>query len=424
MQHLMQNNVNDSLDHLFRQHSGQMVSVLSRLFGIEKIDLIEDAIQDSMIQALKFWSIKGIPQNPMAWLIQVAKNKIIDDIRRNKIFEFDNDEIEKAENYLSKFNLENSVRFANEINEDVLQMIFACCNPKISPNSQVALTLKIVSGFSVSEIASAFLSNNEAVGKILSRAKQTLKQNNVRFTIESPKLFSNRLNAAIKVLYLMFNEGYNSFNSNDLIKNELCFEAIRLAKLLTNFPLTNEPKVHALLALFLFQAARLNARFDENGDILLISEQNRAIWNKKMIAEALMHLRLSASGTTESEIHIEAEIASLHTLAKDFESTNWQRIFVRYQDLHRLISSPIVALNKIVALSKIKNAQIALDEIKKPELVESLKDYLPFYITLAELEIENKRFADARNSLNKALSLTNNETLRRFITKKLNENSI
>lgn len=398
-----------------------MVAVLSRLFGLEKLDLIEDAIQDAMIKALKLWAFQGIPQNPRAWLIEVAKNKIFDRLRRSSKFEATGEEFENAAKYLQTLENTDSFRFANEVSEDVLQMMFACCHPVISPDSQVALTLKTVSGFSISEIASAYLSNEEAIAKMLTRAKQKLRQHKIRLEMPSPDKLNSRLGSVLKVLYLMFNEGYNSAKGEKLIRNDLCFEAIRLAKLLANHPLTNLPKTHALLALFYFQGARLNARFDENGDILLLADQNRALWNKQMIAKGLQHFRLSAKGDELSDYHLEAEIASLHAIAEDFATTDWKRILRCYEILSQRTSSPIVKLNKTIALAKVEGAEIGLKELENLQENSDLNDYLLFFITLGDLQAETKRKDEAVFSYQKAMKLSNNEVVKRFLQKKIKE---
>ncbi len=413
--------VNESVDHLFRHHSGQMVSVLSRLFGLDKLDLIEDAIQEALIQALKKWSFQGVPENPRAWLIEVAKNRIFDQLRRSKKFEASNEEFEHAAKHLESLSFADSIHFANEVNEDVLRMMFACCHNAISPDSQVALTLKTVGGFSVGEIASAFLSNTETIAKLLTRAKQKLRQHKIQLEIHSPDLISSRLEAVLKVLYLTFNEGYNAFHGENLIRNDLCFEAIRLGKLLINHPLTNLPKVHALLALFYFQGARLNARFDENGDILVLSEQNRELWNKQMIAEGLHHFRLSASGNELSDYHLEAEIASVHTLSKDFPSTDWRRILSCYEKLSEKTSSPVIELNKAVVLAKFKGAEVGLEALEVLMRKSDLRNYLPFHISFGELQVETGRTLEAIKSFEKALELANNEAVKRFLNEKINK---
>jgi RNA polymerase sigma factor (sigma-70 family) len=368
---------------------------------------------------LKNWSFQGIPENPRAWLIEVAKNRIFDQLRRSNKFEASGEELENAAKHLETLSFADSVRFANEVNEDVLRMMFACCHPSISPDSQVALTLKTVGGFSVGEISTAFLSQPESIAKMLTRAKQKLRQQNIQLEMASPAKINFRLESVLKVLYLMFNEGYNALNGENLIRNDLCFEAIRLGKLLVNHPLTNLPKVHALLALFLFQGARLNARFDKNGEILLLSEQDRELWNKQMIVNGLRHFKLSAGGNELTNYHLEAEIASVHTLAKDFDSTDWQRILNCYEKLAERTFSPVIALNKAVAMAKVKDAETALNTLKALESNAMMKNYLPFYITLGELQAETGRIKNAMDSYKKALKLANNNATKLFLEKKI-----
>lgn len=418
---ISQNEINESLDHLFRYHSGQMVSVLSRFFGFEKIDLIEDAIQDAMIKALKQWSFNGIPNNPKAWLIEVSKNSILDKLRRSKKFEASGEEFENVSKYLLTLNFEDSVLFANEVSEDVLRMMFACCHPSISPDSQVALTLKTVSGFSVREISSAFLAKEETISKMLTRAKQKLKILKTPLEIPSPEELNSRLEIVLKVLYLMFNEGYNTSEGKQIIRLDLCFEAIRLAKLLVNNPLTSFPKVHALLALFLFQSARLNSRFDKNGEILQLAEQNRQFWDKKMISEGFKHFRLSAQGNELSNYHLEAEIASIHTFAKDFESTDWKRILHCYEILAKRKNSPVINLNKAVVVAKIEGSEKGLAILEEVKQNGELVDYLLFYITLGQFQFETGQNEKAMESYEQALKLTRNETSARFIQKKIKQ---
>jgi RNA polymerase sigma-70 factor (ECF subfamily) len=407
--------INESLDHLFRHHAGQMVSVLSRIFGLEKLDLIEDAIQDALIAAMKTWPINGTPDNPKAWLIQVSKNKILDRLRRNKKFSSDETEFEQ----ISIPEFSDDVFFDNEVSEDMLQMMFACCHPAVPPDSQVALTLKTVGGFSVSEIAGAFLANDEAIAKMLTRAKNRLREQNVRLEIPHSGKLVSRQDAVLRVLYLMFNEGYSASTGESLIRADLCHEAIRLARLVAGHQVTRSPKTHALCALFLFQAARLPARLDKEGGLLILEEQDRTQWDKRLVAEGLDHLRLSAGGDELSDYHLEAEIASLHTLAPGFEATNWRRITQCYDELLRRKPSPIIALNRIVALSRTRGAKAALVELAKLRDGKKLQNYAPFFVTKGELEKRGNDPAAALASFTAALKLTNNRPTIDFIARKI-----
>ena len=394
--------VNELVDHLFRHNSGQMVSVLTRIFGFENIDLVEDAIQESLIKALKQWQFKSIPQNPSAWMIQVAKNYILDQFRRNKKIDSNGDETLKNLEISANENIENKFRYAKELNEDLLCMMFATCHPMLKPDSQIALTLKTIGGFSVSEIAKAFLSKKEATAKMITRAKNTLLKNNIKLNIPPPNHLQTRLDAVLKVLYLMFNEGYSTSHGDKLIREDLCFEAIRLAQVLSDHPITASPKTQALLALFFFQAARLKTRHNESNDFLPLAKQERELWDKKLINVGLYHFKQSAKGNVISSYHLEAEIASCYISADNYNSTDWKHILNCYDKLLQIKFSPVVALNRIIVLSKILGAKTALKELENFKKREDLKDYFPLYVATAQLQFENDMKKDAIDSYKKA----------------------
>lgn len=412
------NQVSESVDHLFRHHAGQMTAVLTRIFGFGKIDLIEDAIQESMLRALSHWSYKGLPDNPRAWLIQVAKNNILDRLRKSSR-DADLEEGSKLlDAYAESVASESDTAFAREIREDQLQMIFACCHPALTPDSRIALTLKTVGGFSVTEIATAFLSNKEAVAKMLVRAKKRLREEGARMEIPDPDELRPRLESVLKVLYLMFNEGYSASGGESAVRTDLCHEAIRLGKLLADHPLTEGPKVHALAALFLFQASRLPARSGEGGSLIVLPDQDRSLWDRGMIAEGLGHFRASASGTEISVYHIEAEIASYHAISKDYGSTDWKAVLEAYDRLLERQFSQIAALNRIIALAEVKGANTAIEELET--LVdEKLEAYYPYHVTLAELQRRTGLRDEALRSYEFAAGLVENAAVRGFIEEKI-----
>jgi RNA polymerase sigma-70 factor (ECF subfamily) len=405
--------IRTSVDHLFRRHAGQMVSILARHFGYQHLELVEDAVQDSLIAAMKKWPFSGVPQNPRAWLTETAKNRVIDQLRRsNKSEAFPDDGAFAAE-------ATNDPLFSGEIEEDELRMIFACCHPAIPPDAQVALTLKTVGGFSVAEISRAFLSNNESTAKMLTRAKTRFRENVAELEVPSQDELLRRRNAVLKVLYLMFNEGYAASEGDDLVRKDLCFEAIRLATIVAAHPKTRAPKVNALLALFLFQGARLETRIDSHGELLLLEDQDRSRWDQRMLAEGLRHFRLSAAGDKLSEYHLEAEIAAVHALAADFASTDWRRILECYNELQRRKFSPVAELNRIVVIEKVSGvdaARSALDSLARSHDLSRLN---LFHITKAHLLEMSGDQAPAVAELETALSLTSNMPVRRFIERKI-----
>lgn len=414
-----ENSVNELVDHLFRHNSGQMVAVLTRIFGFENIDLVEDAIQESLIKALKQWQFKGVPENPMAWMIQVAKNRILDYFRREKKLDYTSDEDFAKLASTSDKNIEEKLKYPNELKEDLLCMMFATCHPILSPDSQIALTLKTVGGFSVAEIAAAFLSKKSTTAKMLTRAKQTLQNNDVKLSIPSPDQLQSRLDAVLKVLYLIFNEGYSSSSGDALVRQELCFEAIRLAQNLSDHPAVTSPKIQALLALFFFQAARFETRHTASFDLLPLAKQQRELWDRKLISVGLYHFKKSAKGNEISSYHLEAEIASCHILAERFENTDWRRILNCYEQLLERRYSPVVDINRIFVSSKLSGAKQALKELQNLET--KIADYFPLYVAKAEMEFENKLFDESIQSYKKAIKLTQNKPIKRFLNTRISK---
>ena len=411
----MQSEIYESLDHLFRRHAGQMVSILSRRFGFQHIELIEDSVQDALIAALKKWPFTGEPENARAWLIETAKNRLIDQLRHNCRSDAIDGLDEPASN--DQFN----TAFSGEIEDDELQMIFACCHPAIPPDARVALTLKTVGGFSVSEIARAFLSNNEAVAKMLTRAKAKLRENVKSLDVPAQDELSVRRDAALKVLYLMFNEGYAATEGDELVRKDLCFEAIRLASIVARHPKTRAPKINALLALLLFQAARLETRIDRNGELLLLEDQDRTKWNKVMLAEGLRQFWLAASGDELSDYHLEAEIAAVHAMAADFESTDWARILECYDLLQQRKFSPVAELNRIVALEKVHGVGSATEALDRLSDKKDLESSGLFHITRGHLMFRAVDLENARSAFERAIELTPNRLVQRFLQRKIGQ---
>lgn len=404
--------VRDTVDHLFRHQAGQMVSVLARHFGIANVGLIEDAVQDAMIAALKKWPYSDVPENQSAWLIQVAKNRVLDQLRRGR-----KSESIEARDLEFQASTNTELHFDTELNEDQLRMIFACCHPAIPSDSQVALTLKIVGGFSVAEIARAYLAKEEAVAKLLTRAKQKLRS--VQLEIPSGDKLRERLDSVLRVLYLMFSEGYTASEGDHLLRRDLSFEAIRLTGIIADHPKVSNPKINALAALFLFQAARFPARADGGGELLLLADQDRSKWDTQMIAAGLQQFRMSAAGNEISDYHLEAEIASLHSLAPDFVSTDWMRIIECYNELQSRKFSPVVALNRAVAIGQVDGAEAAMSELSTLAGNYLMTAFNLFHITKAHFLAESGDSDAAMASYERAIELTRNESIRRFLTRRI-----
>lgn len=408
------------VDHLFRHEAGKMIAVLTRVFGIHNLELAEDVVQEAFLKATQVWKFE-IPENPSAWLMRVAKNKAVDFIRRQQNFEAYSAELgsrlqQEAENTVEQFFLDA------EISDSQLRMIFTCCHPLLKDEDQVALTLKTISGFGIREIAKALLTNEEAIQKRLYRAKQFIQEKHISFEIPSGKELGKRLETVHSVLYLLFNEGYNSTKSDELIQYDLCAEAMRLCKVLAEHPIIQSPASPALLSLMCFHAARFQSRLDENNSIVLLSQQDRSKWNSELIKIASYYLNISSRGKTLSIYHIESAIAAEHALSKSFQSTNWKRLLQLYDLLLKVKPSPMVELNRAVVLAEMGDLEAAIDEILDIDKIDNLLDTHYIYsAVLGDLYKRANQPVKATEYLLEALRLTTSDAEKKLITRKLEE---
>jgi RNA polymerase sigma factor (sigma-70 family) len=405
-------------DHLFRHESAKLVSVLTRIFGIERLDFAEDVVQETLVKALKTWPFYGVPANPAAWLTQAAKNLALDLIRREKLFRDKEAQIiTSIENWSS--DSENTPQFDNELKDGRLRLMFACCHPDIPQESQTALALKTLCGFSPAEIAKAFLTTEAAVAKRLTRAKQRIKELAIPFEIPAGEDLAPRLDAVLQTIYLLFNEGYKASSGDSLIRQDLCDEAIRLGTLIAEHPATNSPRAHALTALMLLNAARLPARTDDDGNILRLQDQDRSRWKQDLIARGIMHLGQSAIGQQLSDYHLQAGIAACHCTAPDYDSTNWPRILALYDQLLHLDASPVIALNRAVALANVEGTKAAREYIIAIKDRAALDAYYLYYAVLGEFELQLQNFDTAAKHFRRAIELTDLKSEQSFLTKRL-----
>ena len=401
--------------HLFRHEAGRIVSVLTRIFGLNQIELAEDIVQDTLMEALHVWSTKDIPTNPPAWLMQVAKRKTINHLKRQRV-----DQQYRISILTSGPDLEqlDEIFLDHEIKDSQLRMIFTCCHPANPIASQIALTLKTLCGFSVRELAHALLTTDANINKRLLRAKQAFRNQQIQYEIPSGEALIPRLDAVLLTLYLLFNEGYHSSHHQQLIREDLCAEAIRLGLLLTA-QLQYPPKACALLALMYFQAARFDARLDQTGAIILLEEQNRELWDKELIQLGTWYLSKSASGEVLSEYHLEAGIAAEHCLAESYEQTNWQRISDQYEILSHIKPSPIIELNRAITLSKIQGPELALDILHKLKDGGKLNQYYLLPASIGELYIQMGDLARARDYLLDARTLAQSPFEKALLDRKI-----
>ncbi len=407
------------VDHLFRRKAGQMVAALTRFFGPENIHLAEDVVQDTLLKALRKWSYLGIPDNPEGWLFKTAKNHALDILRREKRFRG------KLELILADHDRENSLDpvpvFDDPLNDNELTLIFICCHPVINRESQVALALKMVGGFGKSEIAGAFLIKEKTVAQRLVRAKKKLRESQVSFKMPGPKELAYRVDAVLEVILLIFNEGYSATTGDSLIRQDLCGEAIRLATMLTSRPVGDLPKAHALLALLHFQNSRSEARVDTMGNLLLLSEQDRSQWDQKSLEQGCYHLKQAMRGEKLSQYHLMAGIAASHASAENFEGTNWHDILFYYNQLSEINRSPVLALNRIVALGMINGPGVALSELEKLSGEESLQNYYLLPATKGEMNLRDGNATEAKRNFELAYSLATNSAEKRFLKKRIGQ---
>jgi len=397
-------NIHQLVDHLFRHESGKMIAVLSRLLGLQNIEIAQDLVQDTLLQAMSTWGYKSVPDNPSAWLYRVAKNKAIDFLRREKKFK----EVSPQYSYLlqSEYTLASTVNnlfLENEIQDSQLRMMFACCHPSIQEESQIALTLKTLCGLSVNEISKAFLTTEETIAKRIYRAKEKIKTEKIELEVPQNDELSTRIDTVLKSLYLLFNEGYKSSNPDKLIREDLCEEAMRLCFLLTQHSLTALPRVKALLALMCFQASRFDARLDDKNNIILLKYQDRIKWNRSLMSKGFELMEESTEPFEVSAYHLEAAIASQHAAARSFEQTNWKSIYHLYEMLYQLQPNPIVAMNKAIASSYAISKQNALKELQQ---IKGLEDHHLYYVSIGEMYFDLENKPEAKKFFEKALELT------------------
>jgi len=406
------------VEHLFRHEAGKMISTLTRLFGIGHLNLAEDVVQEALARALQTWPYYGIPRNPSAWITQVAKNLALDLIRRDKVFR--NKEIEIA-NFMEPPNSarSESLSLDGEIKDDRLRMMFVCCHPVVPQEAQVALALKTLCGFSPAEIGRAFLTSEAAIAKRLTRARQKIRGARIPFEIPAGREISQRLDGVLQTLYLLFNEGYKASGGEKLIREELCHEAIRLAALLAEHPAGNQPRTHALLALMLLNGARLLTRIDGAGNILRLQDQDRADWNGPMIARGFFHLAQSAAGDELNEYHLQAGIAACHCAAKDYPSTDWPQILSLYDRLTELNDSPVVALNRAVAVANVHGPRAGIEAVESIRHREKLNSYYLLYAVLGEFEMQLNHHQAAAGYFRESLKRADIASEQMFLSKRL-----
>jgi RNA polymerase sigma factor (sigma-70 family) len=399
------------IPHLFRTEYRKIVAVLSKRFGFDEIETAEDIASDTFLIAAQTWPVKGLPPNPAAWLYNVAKNKAKNHLSRSTLFEnkiapaIKNSTTEEYEIDLSPQN----------INDSQLQMMFAICHPAIPPEAQVGLSLRILCGFGIEEIADAFLTNKETINKRLFRAKEKLREEKISIELPGTAEIDERLSTVLTTIYLLFSEGYYSATHNEVLRRDLCLEAMRLCYMLVENEFTNRPPVNALLSLMCFHASRFDARVGSNGEMVLYDDQDTSLWNTDLISKGVYYLHCATGGQQISKYHLEATIAYWNTQKADTKE-KWENILQLYNRLLQIEYSPVAALNRTFALAKARGKQEAIAEAEKLQLTANHF----YYVLLGELYtgIDHDK---ARQHLQRALALAKTATDKRTIQQKIDK---
>jgi len=405
--------------HFFRHEFGRIVATLTRLFGVRNLALAEDVTQDAFCRAMETWKLRGLPENPSAWLMTTAKNRALDILRRERTVRTFEPELTRF--LESEWTLGPTVEEAfgtHAVKDSQLRMMFSCCHPRLPEEAQIALVLNILCGFSVREVGQAFVSSHAAIEKRITRAKRILAESTRLFDLADVE-FPARLSSVLQALYLLFNEGYHGSSPEAVVRTDLCLEAMRLINLVLETAPLATPQAYALAALMHLNAARLPTRLDGSGNLVSFFEQDRSLWDSGLIRKGRALLDSSASGTEVTEYHIEAMIAAIHTSADHIDGTDWKQIVSLYDVLMTLNPSPVVALNRAIAVAQIEGPERGLEEVKGIRDLQRISSY-PFYpATLGELELRRRNYSVASAHFSTALSLARNPMECHFLRRRI-----
>jgi RNA polymerase sigma-70 factor, ECF subfamily len=402
------------VDHLFRQQAGQMVAWLTRVFGPAHLELAEEVVQDALVKALQQWPYGGIPDNPAGWLFQVARNGALDILRRNAAFR---DRVPEIARELQDRDV-TTTAVPPGIQDDELRMVFMCCHPELPQDSRVALSLKTVGGFSTSEIARAFLTTESTVAQRIVRAKKTLRAKRIPFELPSGSTITERLDSVLEVIYLLFNEGYAAHGGEALVRLDLCREALRLGRIVAASHVGG-PAADALVALMAFQGSRIPARINERGEMVLLEEQDRTLWDGALVGLGFHSLARSATGDRMTPYHVQAAIAAVHAAAARAEDTDWPRILALYDQLIELNPSPIVHLNRAVALARVAAPAAALAIVARLEEEPALAGYYLLPSVKGTLLLESGDRSGAATAFREALRRPCSDPEKQFLIGRL-----
>jgi len=406
-----------ALDRIFRAEAGAVLATLIRVLG--DFQLAEDALQDALAAALEVWPKQGLPTSPAAWLTTAARRKAITRLRHDKV-------VESKRAALSTFIEEQAASDVvdavdlSPVRDDLLRLMFTCCHPALSRDAQVALTLRTLGGLTIGEIARAFLSSEAAIAQRLARAKQKIARAHIPYAIPDDESLGTRLEAVLSVLYLVFNEGYLATAGRQLVRGDLVADAIRLARCLSEL-LPNEPEAKGLLSLMLLHDARRDARVDGDGELVLLEDQDRTLWNRAQIDEGVRLVEDALRMRSPGAYQIQAAIAAVHAEAQSAAVTDWRQIAVLYGALLRYEATPVVELNRAVAVSFAIGPERGLALLDRLERTGALDEYAPFHLARADVLCRLDRPDEARECYRRALPSAENDQIRRFIERRLRD---
>ncbi|MEM8927016.1 MAG: sigma-70 family RNA polymerase sigma factor [Bacteroidota bacterium] len=406
--------IHNQLDHLFRNEYAKVMAILTKRYGVSHIEDIEDVVQETFVKAMKVWGYRSIPDHPTAWLLKVASNGMIDLLRRQKKISTDV-EVTKGESHEK----ETDTLLKNEIPDSQLKMIFACCDPKLSQEYQLILSLKLIGGFSNKELSEALLKKEETIAKGFTRAKKKFKDTVQFVKVPAEMGLQSRLFVVLRVIYLLFSEGYATTAGSQILKKDICFEALRLALLLRENDYCKHPNLEALIALMCFHISRFEARIDEKGELVSLDHHDRSLYNQDLIQIGLVHLQhAQSSSMNPSNYLFEAAVSYEHCTAKTFAETNWVAILRLYDLQAQNQPSPIAKLNRVIALQKVQGPKRALAELAVLAQEYDYEKVGLFYAIKAEV-LREMNHPDHNTFLRRAISMTENILLKQHLERKM-----
>lgn len=400
---------------LFRRESGRLIALLANRVGVGRIDLVEDAVQDALISAMRNWSINAVPANPSAWLFTAARNALMDRLRRARF------EVPAAIAHEPIADADISFSAEGAFDDELLRLIAFCCHPALPQASQLALTLRLACGLSVDEIAHALLTTPQSIMQRIVRAKRELRQADVTFEVAPRELVQERLPRILNAIYLLFDAGYLSPRHPQWFRPLLCEDALRLVRMLATHPLTAEPETHALAALLHLTVARAPARVDAEGHPVPLARQDRSRWDQSAISVGMEYFARSMRGDALTRYHIEAAIAATHASAASMATTDWAQIVRHYDQLCESFPSPVATLSRVIALRYARGAREALSALRASDELHAIQDRIVYHATLAELHEALEDHDQAAAAFNAAAELAESDTLAELFRRRARE---